>query len=249
MSQRHIARAGVVLAAVGAAALFSPSLASAHVTAKVLGEAAAKGGYTKITYRVPNEDATAGTVKVEIKLPAEHPLTSVRTKPMPGWTSELTKVKLDEPVTSHGAEITEAYSTVVWTAVAPAKIAPGQFEEFELSVGALPEDVDSLVTPAIQSYENGKVVAWDQPTPDGGEEPERPAPEIALTAAVEGHGHGAAANAADGHDDHAAAASSTDDTARWLGGAGLVVGALGLGLGAGAVLRARRATAAAKAGE
>ena len=40
-----------------------------------------------------------------------------------------------------------------------------------------------------------------------------------------------------------AAADGTDSTARWLAGAGLLVGALGLGVGGGAVLRTRRATA------
>ena len=35
--------------------------------------------------------------------------------------------------------------------------------------------------------------------------------------------------------------ASEDTTARWLGGAGLLVGALGLGFGGGAVLRTRRA--------
>jgi hypothetical protein len=44
-------------------------------------------------------------------------------------------------------------------------------------------------------------------------------------------------------------ASTTDNTARWLGGIGLAVGALGLGFGAGATLRARRAVASAKAGD
>jgi hypothetical protein len=44
-----------------------------------------------------------------------------------------------------------------------------------------------------------------------------------------GHGH---------HDAEAPAA--TDTTARWLGGIGLLVGALGLGLGVGAVARTRR---------
>jgi hypothetical protein len=47
----------------------------------------------------------------------------------------------------------------------------------------------------------------------------------------------------------APASSTSDGTARWLGGAGLVVGALGLGIGVGATLRARKAgTAAASNG-
>ncbi|EWC58331.1 Conserved membrane protein in copper uptake, YcnI [Actinokineospora spheciospongiae] len=250
-SSRTAARAGVLLAAVGAAALLTSGVASAHVTARVLGEAAAKGGYTKITYRVPNEDAAASTIKVEVKLPAEYPLTSVRTKPMAGWTSELTKIKLPQPVKSGNTEITEAFSTVTWTAVSPAKIAPGQFEEFELSVGKLPDNTDTLVTPAIQTYDSGKVVAWDAPPPaEGAEEPEHPAPALALSAAQAGE-HGASGEHAEhsGDTTEASAAGRADNTARWLGGAGLVVGALGLGLAAGATLRARKAIAAAKAGE
>jgi uncharacterized protein HemX len=35
-------------------------------------------------------------------------------------------------------------------------------------------------------------------------------------------------------------ADTSDGTARWLAGAGLLVGALGLGVGGGAVLRTRR---------
>ncbi|OLR95552.1 YcnI family copper-binding membrane protein [Actinokineospora bangkokensis] len=253
MPSRTAARAGVVLAAAGAAALLTSGVASAHVTARVVGEAAAKGGYTVITYRVPNEDNTAGTVKVEVKLPAEYPLSSVRTEPIAGWTATATKAKLDKPVKVGNTEVTEYFNTVTWTAVSPARIAPGQFQDFKLSVGKLPDNTDTLTTPAVQTYDNGKVVAWDQPTPPSGEEPEHPAPSIALAAAT-GDAHGAA-SASSEHSEHgggtetAAAATGSDTTARWLGGAGLVVGALGLGLAAGATLRARKAVAAAKRGE
>lgn len=248
-THRFFARAGVLLAVAGSAALLGTGVASAHVTAKVIGETATQGGYTKITFRVPNEDNAAGTTKLEIKLPAEYPLTSVRTKAIPGWTAQITKTKLDKPITSHGAEITEAVSSVTWTAAPGTRIGPGEFGEFEVSAGKLPENTDSLVIPAIQTYDSGKVVAWDQPPADG-TEPEKPAPVVKLTKKTEGGDHhaGPAANEAKA-DDHAAEAKTagTDDTARWLGGAGLAVGALGLGLGAGATIRARRTIA--KAGE
>lgn len=238
---RFIARAGVVAVVAGVATMLGSGLASAHVTAKVLGEAAQQGGYSKITFRAPNEDDTAGTVKLEIKMPADAPITSARTRPMAGWTAQITKAPLDEPITVHGAEIKEAVSTVTWTAAAGTRIAPGEFEEFELSVGPLPE-TDQLVMPAIQTYEGGKVVAWDQPPTEDGSEPEHPAPVIEL--APEGDDHAAPAvenAAAESGDSTEAAASGTDDTARWLGGAGLVVGALGLGFGVGATMRARKA--------
>ncbi|TDV50865.1 YcnI family protein [Actinophytocola oryzae] len=248
--KRFMARAGIVAIAAGVATMFSGGLASAHVTAKVLGEAAAKGGYTKITFRVPNEEENAGTIKLEVKFPADSPVSGARTKPMPGWTAQINKVTLDKPVKVHNAEVKEAVGSVVWTA-SGTRIAPGEFQEFELSVGPLPDNTDQLMMPAIQTYDDGTVVAWDQPTKEGEEEPEHPAPVIALAAEGGDDHHGDDAPAADPENaamasdtNEAQAASTSDTTARWLGGAGLVVGALGAGFGIGATLRARKATAA-----
>ncbi|HEV2782243.1 MAG TPA: YcnI family protein [Actinophytocola sp.] len=244
-----------MLTAAGAAVLLGAGPAAAHVTAKVIGEPAQQGGFTKITFRVPNEDDTAGTVKLEIRFSPDTPIASLRTKPMPGWTAQITKARLAKPITVHGAEIAEAVSAVTWTAAAGTRIGPGEFAEFEVSGGPLPDNTDRLVVPAAQTYDNGKVVNWNEPPPAAGApEPEHPAPVIALEAA----GNGDAAQAADngtGTSPDAtaggatAAPSTSDNTARWLGGAGLVVGALGLGVGVGATLRARRAIASAKAGE
>lgn len=248
--KRFVARAGIVAVAAGVATLFTGGLASAHVTARVIGETAAQGGYSKITFRVPNEDETAGTIKLEVKFPAEFPISGARTKPMPGWTAQINKVTLDKPIMIHNAEVKEAVGSVVWTAAAGTRIGPGEFQEFELSVGPLPDNTDELVMPAIQTYDNNTVVAWDQPTEEGKEEPEHPAPAIALAAAGEDDHHGTAAadpeEAAAGISNAASttASDTTDNTARWLGGAGLVVGALGVGFGVGATLRARRTATA-----
>ncbi|MPZ81382.1 MAG: DUF1775 domain-containing protein [Actinophytocola sp.] len=258
MSTNGYKRAGAaigVAVATGAALLLGTGVASAHVTAKIIGESAAQGGYTKITFRVPNEEPTAGTVKLEVRLPADAPMSSVRPKAVTGWKAAVTKSKLAEPIESHGAEITEAASKVTWTASPGVRINPGEFAEFELSVGPLPE-TDELVMPAIQTYEGNKVVKWDAPPPaEGAEEPEHPAPVITLSPAEEDeHGHDAATPApaaadADDIENTASAASTSDDTARWLGGAGLVVGALGLGVGVGATMRARWVVAANKTGD
>jgi periplasmic copper chaperone A len=251
-TKRLFARAGIVTVAAGVATLFSAGLASAHVTAKVLGEAATQGGYTKITFRVPNEDDVAGTVKLEVQFPKDTPISGARTKAMPGWTAQINKIPLDKPIEVHGAEVKEAVGSVTWTA-SGTRIAPGEFQEFELSVGPLPE-TDQLVMPALQTYDNNTVVAWDAPpVEEGAEEPEHPAPVIELAAEGDDH-HGTApaepdtASMESNGTTEAASVSSTDDTARWLGGAGLVVGALGVGFGVGATLRARRATAAPSTG-
>ncbi|GGM57438.1 hypothetical protein GCM10012275_30690 [Longimycelium tulufanense] len=235
MSRTSLARAAVLTATGLTALLTVVGTASAHVTAQP-GEAA-KGGFAKVAFKVPNERPNAGTVKVEVDLPKDKPLRSVSTKPVPGWKAEVTKTKLDKPLESHGKKIEEVVSAITWTAEPGHRINPGEFQEFEVSLGKLPEDTDQFVMPTAQTYDSGEVVKWDAPPPaEGADEPEHPAPALKLVAKKDGHGGGSTAAA--GSD--AAAMDSTDNTARLLGGAGLVVGALGLGLGVGATLRARR---------
>jgi periplasmic copper chaperone A len=169
-----------------------------------------------------------------VTLPAEHPITSVRTTPRPGWTATMTKAPLNPPVEAHGRTITEAVRTVTWTADPGVRIGPGEFADFPLSLGPLPTDTDRLVIPAVQTYDDGEVVAWDEPPTADGSEPERPAPVVTLTlAADEGPLAAATTNPTE-------STGTTDTAARWLGGSGLLIGALGLGVGVGAMLRTRR---------
>lgn len=213
----------------GALILVLAAPAAAHVTVQP-GEAT-QGGYSAFAFRVPNERPDAGTVQIEVTLPAEHQIGSVRTKPMTGWTARVVK---------DGA----AVRTITWTAQPGVRIGPDEFQEFEVAAGPLPEDTDMLVLPTTQSYDSGEVVAWDAPpAADGAEEPEHPAPVLELLPAAGESGHEA------GHEaggptvtgtSKAPAATADDSTARLLGGAGLILGALGFGLGAGAVLRLRR---------
>ncbi|MCF7551886.1 YcnI family protein [Pseudonocardia sp. WMMC193] len=236
--RRTALRASAVAAVAGGLLLAGTVPAFAHVTAQP--GTAEQGGYTVITFRVPNESSTAGTTKLQVNLPVDHPITSARTTPQPGWTAEVTKGTLPTPVDVNGTQVTEAVTAVTWTAQPGTRIGPGQYVDFPLSVGPLPTGVDEIVLPAVQTYDDGRVVSWDQPTVAGAEEPEHPAPTVTLTPAT-GGGHGA-----HGGGDTAAAAGTTDTTARWLGGVGLLLGALGLGLGGGALLRSRRSGAEPK---
>lgn len=219
--------------AAGGLAVVLAAPAAAHVTVQP-GEAT-QGGYTAFAFRVPNERPDAGTVRIEVTLPAEHKIGSVRTKPMPGWTAKVVKDG-------------DAVRTITWTAQPGVRIGPDEFQEFEVAAGPLPEDTDQLVLPTTQSYDSGEVVAWAAPpAADGAEEPEYPAPVLELLPAAEEAGHGAGHGAGDSAGaptvtgaTETSAATTSDSTARWLGGAGLILGALGFGLGAGAVLRLRR---------
>lgn len=244
MITRTLARAG--LAAGGAVTLgvVLAAGAAAHVTIRPDVDTA--GSYAKITVRVPNESDTAGTVQVRLDLPADTPLPSVRVQPHPGWSAELTTTQFPEPVQVGDRTLEEAVTSVTWTADAGVRIGPGEFDEFALSVGPLPE-AGTYFLPATQTYDDGEVVAWAEETVEGEEEPERPAPTLEVVEATGDDGHGgapAAENVSDeGGDGDAAATASgdgADDLARGVGIGGLVVGAAGVGIGA-AALRRRRA--------
>ncbi|MER5878103.1 YcnI family protein [Streptomyces sp. NPDC001910] len=237
MKASRIAAVGTVAAS--AVLVLSAAPAFAHVSVSPDG-AAAKGGYAVVNFKVPNERDDASTTKLEVSLPTDHPLASVMPQPVQGWNVQVTKSKLDKPVSLHGEKIDEAVTKVTWTADGKG-IQPGFFQKFPLSVGALPEDTDQLVFKAIQTYDNKEVVRWIEPQKEGAEEPENPAPVLALSAATEDH-HGSAGaedasdteksdGAAKGSDQAAASSDSSDTTARVLGVVGIVVGALGVAYG------------------
>ncbi|GAU66822.1 hypothetical protein SSP35_03_04700 [Streptomyces sp. NBRC 110611] len=209
--------------------------AFAHVSVQP-GEAA-KGGFAVVNFKVPNERDNASTVKLEVTLPADHPLASVMPQPVPGWKVEVTKSKLAKPIEMHGEKINEAPSKITWTAEDEDKggVRPGQFQQFPVSVGKLPADADQLVFKALQTYDNKEVVRWIEPVKEGAPEPENPAPVLNLIAAKDdGHGTSGAGSADDkGGTENATAtaASASDTTARVLGVVGIVVGVLGVGFG------------------
>jgi uncharacterized protein YcnI len=71
-------------------------------------DTATKGGYTKVTFRVPTESDTLSTTKVEVSLPTDTPIASVSLKPLPGWTAAAEKSKLATPIKTDDGEVTEA---------------------------------------------------------------------------------------------------------------------------------------------
>ncbi|OQR60746.1 hypothetical protein B6E66_28505 [Streptomyces maremycinicus] len=246
-ASRIASRVAAAAAVAGSAVLVLSSPAFAHVSVAAEGTAA-KGGYAVVDFKVPNERDNASTTKLEVTFPTDHPLASAMPEPVNGWKIAVTKAKLAKPIELHGKQISEAVSKITWTATGKG-IEAGYFQKFPVSVGALPEDADELVFKAIQTYSNNEVVRWIEIQEDGAEEPENPAPVLALTAASEDeHSHGAAAeDASDESSDDAKAASSTteaasdsdssDTTARVLGVVGIVVGAAGVAYG---VLAGRR---------
>ncbi|MBT2490463.1 YcnI family protein [Streptomyces sp. ISL-96] len=248
MNVSRIAAVSVAGAAASTVLLFAGT-AFAHVGVQPVG-AAEKGGYATVNVKVPNERDNASTVKLEVSFPTDHPLSSVMPQPVPGWKVDVTKTELDKPLKVHGKEITEAVSKVTWSG---GKIGPGQFQQFPLSLGQLPEDADQLVLKAVQTYDNEEVVRWIEEPKEGEEEPQSPAPVLKLTEPAGDDHHGASGKEAAkadagpkdnaGHKSEKAADSDTtssDTTARILGVVGIIVGVAGVAFG---VLAGRRRTA------
>jgi uncharacterized protein YcnI len=226
-----VVRAGVVVAVAATAVLGFAAPASAHVT--VNPSTAAQGGFAKLSFRVPNEKTTAGTVKLEVTIPENAPIAFVSVRPVAGWTAQIERRTLAMPVKLHGADVTEAVSKITWMAAAGKAIGPGEFEEFDVSAGPLPE-VDQIVFKALQTYSDGDVVRWiDEPT--AGVELEHPAPVLKLTTSTGGHdGDAVPAAEESDHDD------SGSGVALGFGIAGAVLGLAGLVLG---LLAYRKASA------
>ncbi len=67
--------------------------------------------------------------------------------------------------------------SVTWTADPPGVgiAPPGQFQQFVLSAGPLPEQ-EEVEFKAVQTYSDGNVVNWDQEELADGSEPDKPAP-------------------------------------------------------------------------
>jgi uncharacterized protein YcnI len=204
-----------------AALAAAPAWAHVHVAA----DHTTPGDDAILTFSVPNEsDKGATTTELTVALPD---LTEVSVEHIPGWTS-----RLDRNVAAGTVK------SITWTAAPGAGIPPDEFALFRVTA-TLPTGA-SASFPTTQTYSDGTVVRWDQPTPAGGAEPEHPVPTLALGAAP----HDAAdqpsppvsASPVPAVPTAAAQATASDNTSRWLAGGALVVAAASVAI----TLAARR---------
>jgi uncharacterized protein YcnI len=216
---------------------FGVSAASAHVN--VDPDDPAAGGYTHLTFNVPNESPKAETSKLEVSLPTDTPFNSVSVKPVEGWKAELVTTTLPKPVTVAGATVTKAVSSVVWIADATHQIGQNEYQAFSISVGVLPDAGTTVTLPASQTYTDGSVVKWDEKTVEGQPEPEHPAPSFVTTASDEATAQAPTASPSLAPVPPAAASSSSGDAGSTAGWFGLAAGLIGLAAGVAALVRTR----------
>ena len=232
---RQLRRFTLLLAGLAIAGLWGASAAWAHVTVTAPGVVAGDSDAT-IVFRVPTESDTASTIGLKLQLPTNTPIAGVLVAPQQGWTATITQTKLAKPIQTDDGAITEVVSEVDWKADAGAGIKPGFFGQFTIIGGKLPDGVTTITFKAIQSYSDGKQVAWiEQPAPGSNAEPDHPAPTLHLPAA-----NGTSANSATSNGTPTVSATSSKDASQGAAITGIVLGAIGVALGAAALLLALR---------
>lgn len=216
----------MAIAAGALLALAAPLSASAHVT--VTPNTTSAGSYALVTFKVPNESATATTTRLEVDIPTDAPFSSVSYVPVAGWSVELVTETLPKPVKVGDNELKQAVTKVIWTAEPGSEIKAGQLQLFPLSVGAVP-DTGSIAFQALQGYSDGTTVKWVET----GDDAEHPAPVLFVNDAPPA-AHGSSTEPSVSATEVPAPttrASSSDTVARGLGIGGLVLGAVGVVLG------------------
>ncbi len=201
--------------------------AFAHVS--VSPGTAAPGSYPTLTFRVPNEES-AGVTQVEIQIPAGTPFAEVMAEQKPGWTTTFTTTRLPAVITQGAITFDKAITSVTFTADG-AGLAPDEYATFEVMVGPVP-DVAQISFIALQTYSDGTVVSWSDPPTASGAEPAHPAPVLTVTGPpVTGDDAAVASVTAATTAGAAAAAGPTDGLARAIAVIGIMVGAIGIGVG------------------
>jgi periplasmic copper chaperone A len=235
-SRGLVQRAAAVAAGslIAVVALAGPAFAHVVITPS----SAPAGSAAELTFRVPDEEAKAATVELQVKIPTDHPIAQLLVKPVPGWTASVTTVTLAKPITTDDGTFDSAVSEVTWTG---GKILAGQFQDFSVSADPLPSGISQLVFKAVQTYSNGDVVRWIDLAQPGEPAPEHPAPTLALTTGDTGTTGGTAA----GPMDMSGTSGSGDGdvtVAILLGAGGFAIGLVGLVAGLSAWQTSRRAS-------
>lgn len=239
-------RPRTIAALLATAILAAPAAAQAHISLHP--NTIPAGAFATLDVRVPGEQEGAHVTKVDVLFPPG--FTSVDYENVPGWSGRVIEAKLATPIKEGGEAIRTEASQIVWTWTGPVgEVNNAQFIDFPLSL-AIPENAagKALEFRTVQTYSNGQIVHWIEPSLTA----EHPSPRINVTTKggviedVAGHEAGPEAGQTGASQSTPVApgtsiAKSSSGASKGLGIAALIVGALGLLIGLGALLVARGA--------
>ena len=133
--------------------------AAAHVTLEY--QVANAGSYYKGTFKVGHGCGSSPVKQIVVTVPGG--VQGAKPMPKAGWTLEVTRTKLAQPVLDHGKTVTEDVSRISWTAKTPADYLQNDwYEEFVLQA-KLPAKEGTLYWPVSQICEEGRVDWTDLP--------------------------------------------------------------------------------------
>jgi uncharacterized protein YcnI len=145
-------------AAVAGPALAHPVFAQPDVSA---------GSHWAGELRLGHGCAGSPTTSLRVEIPEQ--LVVVRPQPKPGWTVEVEREPLAEPVAGEGGRlITERVTAITWT----GRLPDDQFDVFGLAA-RLPDAEGPLAFDIIQTCEAGQV-AWNEAASPDGARPAHP---------------------------------------------------------------------------
>ncbi len=233
-----------------AGALLTPATAQAHISLHP--NTIPAGAFATLDVRVPGEQESAYVKKVDVLFPQG--FTGVDYENVPGWRVKVIESKLAKPTQSDDGPIDTQVAQIVWMWTGPlGKVNNGQFINLPLSV-AIPEDAagKALEFRTVQTYSNGEVVHWIEPSLGG----DHPSPRINVTTKggviqdVAGDEAGPQASQITAGPSASAPApatvkSTSSEASKGLGITALILGALGLVAGLTALVATRRARGSA----
>ncbi len=219
MSSSHRTKGYTLLVVLASCFLVSVVVASpawAHITVHP-STLPAGSSDIELTFRVPNERDNANTVKAQVFFPTNLPLLTVDVLPIPGWSSVVQTQSLAKPVQTDDGPVSQIVTDVTWTATGPG-IEPGQYEDFEVAAGSVPNKTGQLVFKALQTYSSGEIVRWIQLVTSQNPNPDTPAPILTLTS-------GSGSNSSQSAGSHQTTGSGSSTTADALAIVALILSA------------------------
>ena len=137
---------------------------------------AVAGGHWAGELRLGHGCDGSPTTSLRVEIPEA--LLVVRAQPKPGWTLDVEREPLAQPVAGEGGRmITERVTAVTWS----GRLTDDQFDVFGLAA-KLPDTAGPLAFDVIQTCE-GAVVAWNETAGPDGARPAHPPATLNLVSA------------------------------------------------------------------
>ena len=135
--------------------------AAAHITLEY--QLANAGSYYKGTFKVGHGCGSSPVKQIVVTIPPG--VQGAKPMPKAGWSIEVTREKLVQPVSDHGKTATEDVSRISWSAKTPGDyLQNGWYDEFVLQA-RLPVKAGMLYWPVSQVCEEGKLDWAEVPKP------------------------------------------------------------------------------------